>query len=309
MKPGDQVAGYLVEELLGEGAAGQVFGVLHVERDTRYAMKYLPLAGSRAKDRLVREAAMQVGLSHPNLVAVHEIVDVSSDPAVIMERVLGPTLQEWLLQSQPGLIEAEAIFRGVCEGVCHAHRRGLVHCDLKPANILMAPTSHGLVPKVADFGIATLGGASTANTGKLVGTPGYMAPEQSIPGAATDQRADLFALGCLLYELLCGVRPFTGTPDQIAKKVRRGDYPPLDEVRPGLPRRFVRVIESALQPDPGHRPWSCDQLVDLLGEEEDMPPGTVDDFDEVDVATVLPLVALSAAFCFIVGLIATFYIL
>jgi len=267
---GALIGGYRVVSHLATGGMGEIYKVVHVARGTTHALKYLPLANSRIRKRLQREADLQTKLSHPNVVTLTEVIDVNGDPGLVMEYVDGPPLSRWLRDHTPSIEEAERIFRCVVSGVAHAHKKGLVHRDLKPSNILLLRTPGGIVPKVADFGIAKAvadeGQEKLTRTGHSLGSPAYMAPEQITNAHGVDQRADLFALGCLLYELVCHERAFKGDDTlDVLNAVSMGLYTPLAQVKPDLPPRFVATIHRCLEREPKKRFANCEELVDCLG--------------------------------------------
>lgn len=275
LQPGAEVGDYRVEAHVATGAMGEVYRVRHRSRGTVHALKYLPLASSRVRKRLLREAESQTRLSHPNVVTLTEALDFGGDPALIMEFVDGPSLSAWLEGRTLELREAESLFVGIVSGVAHAHRRGLVHRDLKPSNVLLARTPAGLVPKVADFGIVKAmdeeeGGERLTFTGSSLGSPAYMAPEQIKDAHEVDQRADVFSLGCLFYEMICGCRAFEGRDMlDVLNAVSEGDYEPPQNVVSDLPDRIVQVITCAMARDRDDRFADCDQMLDVLlaGEE------------------------------------------
>jgi serine/threonine protein kinase len=272
LEVGQVVGGYQVERPIGAGAMGEVYKVRHIERGTVHALKYLPLPSRKVRQRLLREAEAQTRLQHANVVTLTEVIDVSGDPGLVMELVDGPSLDVWLEKNKPSLPEAEALFRGIVAGVAHAHRRGLVHRDLKPSNVLLARTGQGLVPKVADFGVAKVldssapGGQShLTRTGTSLGSPAYMAPEQIRDARSVGQAADLWSLGAILYELVCHERPFRGD-DVLAvlNAAQSATYRPPRELRPDLPERFVRAIDACLKADPDDRLDSAEELLQIL---------------------------------------------
>jgi len=267
---GAVISGYRVVSHLATGGMGEIYKVVHVDRGTTHALKYLPLANSRIRKRLQREADLQTKLSHPNVVTLTEVIDVNGDPGLVMEFIDGPSLSRWLRDHTPSIEEAERLFRCVVSGVAHAHKKGLVHRDLKPSNILLARTTDGIIPKVADFGIAKAladeGQEKLTRTGHSLGSPAYMAPEQITNAHGVDQRADLFALGCLLYELVCHERAFKGDDTlDVLNAVSMGQFTPLAQVKPDLPPRFVATIHRCLERDAARRFASCEDLLDSLG--------------------------------------------
>lgn len=272
LEPGQVVAGYRVEASIGAGAMGEVYKVRHVDRGTVHALKYLPLPARKVRQRILREAQAQTRLSHPNVVCLTEVVDIDGDPGLIMDYVDGPSLHTWLQTNKPTLAQAEVLFRGMVAGVAHAHRRGLVHRDLKPANVMLARTASGLVPKVCDFGIAKVVDSSNPSpvsgitrTGMSLGSPAYMAPEQMRDAREVDAGADVWSLGCLLYELVLFRRAFDSTDIlDVMNAAQAARYTPPREIRPELPERFVRAIEGCLKADPDDRLESCDALLAVL---------------------------------------------
>jgi len=263
-----------VEEAVGVGSMGEVFRVRHVDRGTVHALKYLALPARKVRQRLLREAEVQTRLSHPNVVTLTEVIEIEGDPGLVMEYVDGPSLAAWLETHKPSAQEAEALFRGIVAGVAHAHRRGLVHRDLKPANVLLARTAQGLVPKVADFGIAKVLESTSpragdtsglTRTGMSLGSPPYMAPEQIRDARSVDRTADIWSLGAILYELVLHRRAFDGN-DVLAvlNAAQAASYPPPRTIKADLPERFVRVIEGCLKADPEARFESAEDVVAAL---------------------------------------------
>jgi serine/threonine protein kinase len=274
LEVGRVVQGYKIEGAVGTGSMGEVHKVRHLDRGTVHALKYLPLPAKKIRQRLLREAEVQTRLSHPNVVTLTEVIEVDGDPGLVMEFVDGPSLDIWLATNKPNLIEAEALFRGIVAGVAHAHRRDLVHRDLKPSNVLLARTSSGLIPKVSDFGIAKVldssspsGASGLTRTGTSLGSPAYMAPEQVRDARMVDQTADIWSLGCILYELVLHRRPFQGD-DVLAvmNAAATASFTPPRELRPDLPERFVKAIEGCLKVDRDERFDTCELLLQALDE-------------------------------------------
>lgn len=263
--------GYRVDALIGQGSMGEVYRVTHIDRGTVHAMKYLALPSRKVRQRILREAQAQTRLSHPNVVSLFEVIEIDGDPALIMELVDGPSLDKWLASAKPSVAEAESMFRQIVAGVAHAHRKGLIHRDLKPANVLLARTKTGLVPKVADFGIAKIVDSSgplqagLTRTGMSLGSPAYMAPEQIRDARAVDMAADSWSLGALLYELLLHQRAFQGTDVlELMNAAQEGRYIPPRQLKPDLPERFVRTIAGCLKIDRDDRFESCEEILASL---------------------------------------------
>jgi serine/threonine protein kinase len=268
LEPGQVLDRYTVIDELGRGGMAVVYRVRHNALGSLHALKILTLHGASIRERLVLEGRVQAGLRHPNIVSVTDVIDVNGSPGLVMEYVAGPTLEEWLLHNKPDLETAERLFRSVLAGVRRAHREGLVHRDLKPGNVLLEITEEGIIPKVADFGLAKAlagdGGLSNTRTGIAMGTPAYMAPEQIRDAKSVDERADVFSLGCILYELVVGVAPFDG-PNvlSIFNSVCEGRYVSVRERVPVSPH-LDSAIQGCLQVDREQRIPSCDVLLKVL---------------------------------------------
>jgi serine/threonine-protein kinase len=296
VQPGQTIADrYEVEEVLAQGGMATVFRVRHTQLQSRHALKVLDLSTKNVRTRLLQEGRIQASLRHPNIVAVTDVLDVEGHPALVMEFVEGPTLTQLLAESPPSLEQAEAWFRAIVAAVSFAHSRGLVHRDIKPDNILMAPYDEGYLPKVADFGIAKVLGDAIAKekgpgtrAGLAMGTPSYMPPEQIDNAAEVDHRADVFALGCVLYEMVCGRQAFDGdNMMEVLTAITQGRYIPPGDVRPDLPARIVRAIESALEPRADARTPDCRTLLEHL-DTEVAPTRTEETWHEAAMPDVPP---------------------
>ncbi|MSQ03334.1 MAG: serine/threonine protein kinase [Myxococcales bacterium] len=265
---GRMIERYVVEGVLGSGGMATVYLVRHRHLGTQHALKVLTHLGPSAELRLMLEGKVQAALHHPNVVAVTDILDVGGTPGLLMEYVPPPSLAAWLAEHQPSLEQAESLFRGIVDGVRHAHRYGLVHRDLKPSNVLLARyDGECLVPKVCDFGLAKLLSDEPAvmgqtRSGLTMGTPLYMAPEQFRDAKKVDRRADMFSLGCILYELLAGRPPFAWTDFiQLYNEITGREYPRLPD---HVPERMVEAVDGLLDPDRDTRLADCDALLSVL---------------------------------------------
>lgn len=270
LKPGDVVDRYRIEALVGEGGAGSVYRVRHVKLDTTYALKVSHNVKESLRIRFARESRLQAKLRHPNIVAVHDVLETPEVTGLVMDYVAGPSLKDWLLRTKPSLDEVLEVFRGLVEGVAYAHAQGMIHRDIKPSNVLL-DTRHGpVVPKITDFGIAKAldqHDDHATRTGATLGTPAFMAPEQIRDASSVDQRADLYSLGCVLYTLVARRAPFSGTDlIDLFRKVADGDYPDPRTYAPDLPEYVVQVIDDLLVTNPALRLADCDALLDRLYE-------------------------------------------
>jgi serine/threonine-protein kinase len=272
---------YIVEEVLGEGGVAKVYRVRHVHLKSNHALKVLQVAHEEVQRRMINEGRSQASLQHPNVLGVTDAILYRGRPCLVMEYVDGPTLYELLDDCRLSLDEALELFRGIVRGMDAAHRHGLVHRDLKPDNVLLATVDEGVVPKIADFGLVKVlssgdGGPKTQD-GTFMGTPEYMAPEQVVDAGAVDQRADMFSLGCILYEMVCGQLAFDGKNHfEILSLITRLEYTPPQELNPDLPDNVVAAINRLLAPL-DQRMSDCAALMDLLYGSADVVRGPEDD--------------------------------
>ncbi|MCW2816890.1 MAG: spk1, partial [Nocardioides sp.] len=252
---------YLVGPRIARGGMASVHEALDVRLDRTVAVKIMHAGLSDSDsdrdfaERFVREARAAARLSHPHVVAVHDQGDEDGTVYLVMELVTGHTLRDTIVKESPmPAARALALIEPVISALAAAHRAGLIHRDVKPENVLIA--DDGRV-KVADFGLAKAVSADTQHTatqGVLIGTVSYLAPELVVDGRA-DERADVYAVGVLLYELLTGVKPHEGeTPIAVAYKHVHHDVPPPSERVPGLPPYVDALVARATARDRTRRP-------------------------------------------------------
>lgn len=259
LKPGAIVAGtYEVLSLLGRGGMGAVWLARHRRlRDKHVAIKVLlgSHASGEAYHRFAREAEIAARIGHPNIVDVLDFNELDSGaPYIVLEYLQGESLRSRLEKGPLATAEAFAIARQIGSALHAAHRHGVVHRDLKPENVFLVPTDSGGVlhthVKVLDFGISKLRGSQSLQTQEatVLGTPQYMAPEQAAGrNQDVDGRTDVFALGAMVHEMLCGQPPFLAdTPLGVMFKVVYEPTPPLAPRMPGLQAEAVAAIEKAL---------------------------------------------------------------
>ncbi|MCU0233950.1 MAG: protein kinase [Thermoanaerobaculales bacterium] len=267
---GARLGRYVVLGPLGAGGMGEVFRARDPELEREVAIKVLPDEFARNPERLERfrrEAKAVAALSHPNIVQVFDIGSHDGVRYLVTELLEGVTLRELVSAETVSWPRACEIVAEVADGLSAAHGKSVVHLDIKPENIVI--TGDGMV-KILDFGLAASGdtnlsptdGLATAATASwtVIGTPGYMAPEQ-LRGEVVDQRADIFALGCVLYEMLAGRRPFAGqnAPAVIAAVLAQPP-PSLSETGVPLPPSLVRITDRCLARDPDERFQSAADL-------------------------------------------------
>jgi serine/threonine protein kinase/tetratricopeptide (TPR) repeat protein len=262
---------YRVISQIGAGGMARVYRATDTRLDVDVALKVLSLPLEAVAERLRREGKVQARLKHPNVLNVTDIVVVNGLPGLVMELIEGPSLAE-VLAEPIEMAQADHLARGILAGVEAAHRAGVVHRDLKPGNVLLSLSADAVTAKVADFGLVKLvegdQGLHRTRTGTAMGTPQYMAPEQIRDAGSVDNRADLFAFGCILYELYCGATAFEGADTYaVFNAVIEGRFTPPRELCEGLPERVEQAILACLSADPDERPQSCAALREMLGEE------------------------------------------
>jgi len=267
LKKGEVYGDYKMGPMLSKGTMSVTYGAIHTEARTRHALKLMFGADDQFLQRLKRGGEAQRSLVHDNLVRVTELAEIETVPTLVMEYVNGTSLDRWLEEPHP-LAECMTVFRGMVQGVGHAHKAGIVHRNLKTEKILLDLSGAEPVAKVNDFILVKLendGGGQLTQMGVSFGTPQYMAPEQFRDVSAVDERADLYALGCILYEMVCGRRAFEGTEIiEIYMAASAGEYPRPKELKPNLPHRIDEVLVSLLSVHIEKRPESCNKLLDIL---------------------------------------------
>jgi serine/threonine protein kinase/TolB-like protein len=255
---------YVDLTLLGQGGMGAVYRGRDPELDRPVAIKVMLHATPDFVTRFRREAQSIAKLAHANIVQVYDFgVDGDGNPYFVMELIDGTPLDA-IVQQRGKLppLEAVRLGRQAAAGLAAAHRAGIVHRDVKPSNLIVDGAGN---VKLVDFGIARMdAGSKLTNAAALMGTPGYMAPEQA-SGKKVDQRADIYALGMTLFELLAGGPAFT-SDDPIALVVMniQNPLPDLRTFAPGTPEELVQLIEMMVRKDPEERLQSCDAVVQAL---------------------------------------------
>ncbi len=265
---GQRVGRYLISERIGGGG----MGVLYRARDTRLerevALKFLSPhldLDPAAKDRFLVEARAAAVLDHPDICTVHEIGETDDGRLFIaMAYYDGETLKERIARGPLPVADAVTLATRLARALAAAHERGIVHRDVKPANVML--TRNGGV-KLLDFGLAKVTDVTLTRPGTTPGTTAYMSPEQ-VQGEPVDGRSDLWSLGVVLYEMLAGMRPFRGGADTvIVDGILHQEPEPVENTRPETPVPVARAVARLLQKDPTARYGSAEELVaELLGE-------------------------------------------
>jgi tetratricopeptide (TPR) repeat protein len=268
-----RIGSYAVLKVLGTGGMAAVYLARQARPRRLVALKMLLAGAPAGGERLARfraETAVVARLRHPNIVQIHEAGEHGGRPYYAMELLEGGTLAQKLAAMPLEPLAAARLLQTVAGAVHHAHHQGVVHRDLKPGNILLAADG---TPKVADFGLAKSlapDDDTTADyrteTGAILGTPAYMAPEQAIAGRNVGPAADTYALGAILYECLTGRPPFKAANVlETLEQVRSQDPVPVSRLQPKVPRDLQTICLKCLEKDPARRYASAQELADDLG--------------------------------------------
>ena len=266
---------YLIGARVARGGMASVYEATDTRLDRTVAVKVMhPGLGDDQEfaERFVREARAAARLNHPHVVGVYDQGDDTSDGQdtvfLVMEYVPGHTLRDVIRKEAPmSPARALSLLEPVVSALAAAHRAGLIHRDVKPENVLIADEAHGGRVKVADFGLAKAVSADTQHTatgGVLIGTVSYLAPELVIDGRA-DARADVYAVGVVLHELLTGKKPHEGeSPIQVAYRHVHHDVPMPSVLQPGIPDYVDALVARATSRDRGQRPADATVLLHHL---------------------------------------------
>lgn len=246
---------YRLVRRLGAGGFGVVWEAHDEQLDRLVAVKTIGASNPEVAARAEREAQAAARLTHPGIVALYESAREPDAIHLVSELVFGGTLGELLADERLSDRDIVRIGSALCDALEHAHARGVVHRDIKPANVMIPDNaeSEAAIVKLTDFGVARLAGDDTiTRNGDIVGTFSYMAPEQA-EGVQATSATDLYSLGLVIYEALCGVNPVRGeTPAETARNVGM-ELPPLRDWRPDLPAELCLAIDRAVSPHPEDR--------------------------------------------------------
>ena len=260
LAPGATLGPYRIDGLIGAGGMGEVYRARDPRLGRDVAIKVLPrqlAADPSRRERLLKEARSAAALNHPNICTVHEVGQADGRDYIVFEHIEGRTLSSLKRPDGMPLGELVELFLPLSDALDYAHRRGIVHRDLKPANLMVSALG---LPKILDFGVAkgvalTVGTSASEATGVgiVLGTAGYMSPEQAL-GRPVDARSDVFAFGCVLYEMASGRRAFDGASFiEITDALLHRGPEPLSRLRPDLPPAVDQIVQRCLQKEPEAR--------------------------------------------------------
>jgi len=307
----DSLSGtHTIERELGGGGMSRVFVANEHRLGRRVVVKILApeLAAAISAERFEREIQLAASLQQANILPVIAAGDIDGLPFYTMPFVEGESLRARLASGPVPLAQAIEILRDVARALAYAHERGVVHRDIKPDNILLS----GRTAVVADFGIAKAiaaaqerpVGATLTQIGTSIGTPAYMAPEQAAGDPDTDHRADIYAFGCMAYELIAGHPPFHGLPAHKLLAAHMGETPrPIQDVRPDCPPALAHLVMQCLAKDPAHRPANADDILHQLDATTSMPGASLPTFSH-GRGLFLRAMALYAAAFIVVAVVA-----
>ena len=263
---GQTISHYKVTEKLGEGGMGVVYKAEDTKLKRAVALKFLAahlLKDEEAHKRFDREAQAAAALHHPNVCPIHEIAEADGRTFLAMAFIEGDTLDKRIESAPLKIPEALDVAQQIAKGVAAAHEKNIVHRDIKPGNVIIDDKGH---VTVMDFGLALLTeGSKLTKFDMTLGTVAYMSPEQA-EGAKVDHRTDIWALGCVLYEIVCGQRPFRGLYDQaLLYEIMHEEPEPLTGLRTGIPIELELLVNKCLAKAAGQRYQHADELVVDLG--------------------------------------------
>lgn len=271
LHPGYELANkYRIEDVVGRGGMGIVYKAEDTKLKRRVALKFLPpelTQDDEARERFVLEARSAAALSHPNICTIHEINEEEGRSFIAMEYVQGQSLKERINKGSLGTDEALKIAIQVTEGLEEAHKKGIVHRDIKSANIMITDKGQA---KVMDFGLAKVkGGTLLTREGTTLGTVAYMSPEQA-RGEEVDHRSDIWSMGVVMYEMFSGELPFKGDREaSILYSVVHEEPKPIKQLKRDLPVELQQMIDRALKKRPESRYASAEDMLRDLKKYED----------------------------------------
>jgi serine/threonine protein kinase/tetratricopeptide (TPR) repeat protein len=262
LSKGTVVGHYLIVEKIGAGGMGEVYLAEDTELNRQVALKFLSshlCQDADCRTRFKREAQAAAKLNHPNIVTIYEVSEFNGRPFFAMELVERQSLRELIKAKELPIERVIELAIQICEGLNKAHQAGIVHRDVKPANILIDADGRA---RILDFGLAAVQGSDhLTKTGSTLGTIGYMSPEQ-VRGEQVDHRTDIFSLGVVLYELITGRQPFKSDNDAAtSRKITESETEPLARYKAGVSEELQRIVSKALAKDKVLRYQHADELL------------------------------------------------
>jgi serine/threonine protein kinase len=309
LKMGQTIGSYQVLSFISRGGMGEVYLAQDQRLSRKVALKLLPVSFTTDIDRLRRfeqEARAASALNHPNIITIYEIREFEGAHIIATEFVEGETLRQRLSRSRLSLSETLNVAIQVADALSAAHKAGIVHRDIKPENVMLRPDGY---VKVLDFGLAKLSEQASpavsaeaptiqvrTGSGVVIGTAGYMSPEQA-RGLAVDGRSDIFSLGAMLYEMITLQKPFHGeTPSDTLASILKTEPPSLSQIKPGLPPELNRIVAKTLRKDREERYQVVKDLwLDLkslkqeLEFQQKLQQSNVPDFTDSGATNVVPI--------------------
>ncbi len=296
---GKNISHYKILEKIGEGGMGVVYKAEDMKLKRTVALKFLPpelMRDKEAKERFIQEAQAAAALDHPHICTVYEINESEDQTFISMAFIKGQSLKEKIESGPLEIGETLNIAVQVAEGLLEAHEKGIVHRDIKPGNVMLTKKGQA---KITDFGLAKLEwGVDLTKTATIMGTVAYMSPEQA-RGEKVDFRTDIWALGCVLYEMLSGERPFKSTHDQaVLHAILHQEPKPIAIFRKDLPRCLEDILSRCLQKNPKNRYEDMSSLISNLksvdlGDATELSSTALGEEESPSIA-VLPFVNMSA---------------
>ncbi len=257
---GSNISHYRILRKLGEGGMGVVYEAEDLKLGRRVALKFLtPSRVSRddSRERFLREARSAAALNHPNICTIYEVNEDAGHLFIAMEYCDGMPLRQLIRKGPVDWAVAVSLITQVAEALAEAHRRQIIHRDVKSANIIVDARNHA---RLLDFGLASLGSGDDTLTMEAMGTPAYMAPERFERGV-NDVRGDIWGLGVVLYETITGQMPFTGDAVHLPYAILNEHPPPLSSLRAGLPSELDEIVDKALAKEPEDRYQRVEELI------------------------------------------------